>query len=209
MEQTDPAYPIKPSPDETAYPIPVVLKNAFSYNVPIVTSATTHIPGVDCSALGHACGPSSAVVRYSNVSEMAKAMGNFTRTSSDGLSPVLLTIHGSNFGRDGDVGANITVELVCDTTAEHCGKPGTSLKLDASTMIREQNRIRVYLSPGVGKNLRVKVTISEQSNDAKTRFSFLEPRITAVLPYSSDKVLALGIVTEQDRKDGKFFSAPV
>jgi hypothetical protein len=205
MEQTDPAYPIKPSPDETAYPIPVVLKNAFSYNVPIVTSATTHIPGVDCSALGHACGPSSAVVRYSNVSEMAKAMGNFTRTSSDGLSPVLLTIHGSNFGRDGDVGANITVELVCDTTAEHCGKPGTSLKLDASTMIREQNRIRVYLSPGVGKNLRVKVTVSEQSNDAKTRFSFLEPRITAVLPYSSDKVLALGIVTEQDRKDGKFF----
>ena len=120
--------------------------------------------------IGHACGPSSAVARSTDAADLTGPSGNSTWTVSknNGLYAVALTIHGSNFGRDGDIGAKLSVELVCEPFSKNCGRPGSSLKLDATTMRREQNRIRINFSPGLGQNLRVKVTVSDQSNDAST-----------------------------------------
>ena len=199
MDEVDPILV-----NANSYPIPVSVESAFSYKIPRVTRITTNIRGLDCiTKYGHACGPSSAVFR--NMSSMLDSYGNTSITQNlRGVIPVILKIEGENFGRAGDVGAPVSVELLCTDGAKYCGS-GSSILLDSATMKRDQHELEIRLTPGFGENLVVRVTTSGQSNVVSTRFSYLEPRITAILPYSSDSVLAPGIISDQDRRDGKFF----
>jgi len=193
-----------------------VLVGSFSYNIPQIFSIETTIPGTDClRQFGHACGPSSARLRVPvglNSSTLHANNGGAGRRrrrlvgdtvpSNNGtvLKPVQVTIKGSNFGRS--TGAPVKIQLLCEEGAKFC--QGQEITLDATTVVRAQRQITLHLSPGVGENLAVRITVAGQVNtiNAGGRFSYLAPTITAVYPdYGS----TLQHVTKLDREDGRFF----
>ncbi len=185
-----------------------VQRQAFSYRVPRVTSIETNVPATlsDCEALfGHSCGPSSALVDV--FVEDSSLGGNGTQMPSGDnqtlvTRPVFLTIRGANFGRPGNAGAPLTVELVCADGAEHC--VDGALALDPATVERTQEQVRVQLSPGIGANLAVRVSVGGQTNTISpaSRFTYLAPRVTSVYP---DFGRTNEFMTEEDKKDGRFF----
>ena len=191
--------------------------SSFSYKIPqVINIETTVVAGTDClSIFGHACGPSSAVVRVpivvGNQSTSTAANNNRRRLvgttipSNNGtvVEPVLMTIHGSNFGRSNG-GAAVQVKLLCQSPAADFCTGQQELVLDSTSVVRSQDRITIRLSPGLGINLAVQITIAGQQNviNAQGRFSFVEPKITAVYPEYGK---TLQYVTMQDRQDGRFF----
>ena len=191
----------------------IIKEKSYTYNIPEIFAIETTIPDIDCiSVFGHACGPSSAIIRIpipgkavngsSSNSGRRRLNENDDSPSMNGTmtKPVLLTIKGSNFGRIG--GNTVEVKMLCTDGAKYC--TDQELTLDASSIVRTQNKIVIKLSPGIGENLAVKVTVAGQSNvfTQTGKFTFMSPKITAVYP---DFGSTLKYVTLQDRQDGKFF----
>ena len=178
-----------------------IAASSFSFKIPSISSIETSIPDIDCQErFGHACGPSSALIRSAILSSTNSSDGRITATNKTVAKPVVIVIRGSNFGRAN--GAPIQIKMICKDGARYC--TGQELTLDSSTIVRSQNKITIQLSPGIGENLAVQVELAGQSNVVSLvgRFSYLSPKITAIYP---DYGKTLEWVTDEDIKDGKFF----